>query len=148
MPVWAVVIVALVWGAVLAAVVAAFRAPARIDLQLDGGVLIVELGPWDRLLCLRGPVRVPLRDIRAVRAVDRDELPRPGLRLPGSSLPGVVTAGSYGVGAQRSFWDVRRARRVLLVVCRPGAEYARLVLELPDPDAAAQRLTHSLAAGA
>ena len=145
MPVWAVVIVALVWGLVLAAVVAAYRAPARVSLELDGGVLVVALGPWDRLLCLRASVRVPLREIRAVRVVDRGELPRPGLRLPGSYLPGVLTAGSYGVGADRSFWDIRRAERVLLVLCRPGAEYARLVLEVPDPEATALRLSHNLA---
>jgi hypothetical protein len=145
MPVWAAVIVALVWGLVLLAVVTAYRAPARVDLSLDGGVLVVALGPWDRLLCLRASVRVPLREIRAVRAVERAELPRPGLRLPGSYLPGVLTAGSYGVGGDRSFWDIRRAEQVLVVLCRPGAEYARLVLEVPDPEAAVRRLLRSLA---
>jgi hypothetical protein len=145
MPLWAVGVVVAVWGAVLVAVVAAFRAPARVSLELDGGVLVVGLGAWDRLLCLRREVRTPLAQIRTVRAVDRGDLPRPGLRLPGAHLPGVITAGSYGLGTERSFWDIRKAPRVLVVQCRPGGEYARLFLELPDPEGAARRLTHDLA---
>ena len=46
----------------------------------------------------------------------------------------------------RTFWDTRRADRLLLISCRLGSEYKALVLEVPDPDAAAARLNAALVA--
>lgn len=143
MPV-AVIVLLVVLGLVLVLLGVAMFRPARVRLDVDGGLLVVSLGFWDTLLCVRGSVRVPLAQVRAVRAAGRRELPRPGLRLPGSYLPGVVTAGSYGV-RERVFWDVRRADRLLVIECDPDSHYVALVLEVPDPDAAAAQLTRSVA---
>jgi hypothetical protein len=142
MPVAVIVLVVVVCLVVVLFGVAMFS-PARVRLDVDGGELVVSLGFWDTLLCVRGSVRVPLAQLRAVRAVGRGELPPPGLRLPGSFLPGVVTAGSYGV-RKRVFWDVRRADRLLLIECQPDAGYEALVLEVPDPDGAAAQLSRSV----
>ncbi len=144
MPIWAVLLVVIVVALVLGLVGAAFLAPARVSFELDGGVLVIGLGAADRLLCLHGPIRLPLAQIRSVRVVGRDEVSRPVLRFPGSYIPGVITAGSYGLGAERSFWDVRKASRVLVIACQPDAAYSSLVLEVPDPDEAAARLAHSV----
>jgi hypothetical protein len=143
MPTAALVLLIVLLGLVIGVLGGAFLAPARVRLEVDDGVLVVRLGFWDKVLCLRGGVRLPLAQVRAVRAADRVEVPRPRLRLPGSAIPGVIIAGSYDLGANRTFWDVRRAQRLLLVQCHPGSAYAALVLEVPDPDATAAWLTGS-----
>jgi len=144
MPV-AVIVLLIVICLVLILVGAALLAPARVRLDLDGGVLVVALGFWDQLLCVHGAVRVPLAHLRSARAAGRGELPPLGLRWPGSHLPGVITAGSFGTSRKRVFWDVRRADRLLLIECQPDADYLALVLEVPDPDDAAARLSRSVA---
>ena len=112
----------------------------RIQLTVDADCLHVQLGFLDSLLCMRRSLRIPLEQIKGVAAAPREQVPATGLRLPGTGLPGVIRAGSYGTGARRDFWDVRRASVVLVVELRPGAAYRRLVLEVPDAGAEALRL--------
>jgi len=136
----------LVSGLVLLMFAVMWFLPARVDLHVRDGALVVRPRGADTLWCLRSRVEVPLSSVAMVRAVPRSQAPRPGLRLPGAALPGVIVAGSYGTGDSRTFWDVRRADRLLLISCRLGSEYKSLVLEVPDPDATAARLNAVLVA--
>jgi hypothetical protein len=144
-PPWGVALI--VPAAVLAALVGlAWRAP-RIRVQIAGDWLVVEPLGLDKFWCVRRIVRVPRASVTYVRALRRRDVPLAGPRLPGSYLPGVITAGSYGLGVHRTFWDVRRADRLLVIDIRPGdATYYRLVLEVPDPDATAAALRQTLVA--
>jgi hypothetical protein len=62
------------------------------------------------------------------------------MRLPGTGVPGVIRAGSYGTGERRDFWNVRRGEYCLVIQLEPGQEYRRLVLEVADPQEVAERL--------
>jgi hypothetical protein len=120
--------------------------PARVDVTVEGDALVVRPRGLDVLWCFRRRVVVPLAAVALVRAVPRHAVPRAGFRRPGTAVPRVIVAGSYGSGDNRTFWDLRRARRVLLISCRLGSEYKALVLEVPDPDGTADRLNASLVA--
>jgi hypothetical protein len=87
----------------------------------------------DVLWTMRRRIEVPIAAVTEVRVVRREQAPKPGLRLPGAYIPGVITAGSYGTGDARAFWDVRRAEEVLLIRCKVGSPYRSIVLEFPDP---------------
>ena len=113
--------------------------PPRVSLLVEGDALRVHLSPLDKVVCFRGDLVVPLSQVASVRAVRSAEVPRTGFRLPGTSLPGVTRAGSYGTGDQRDLWDVRRGESLLVLELR-GAAYRRVVLEVPDPAAEARRL--------
>lgn len=125
----------------------AWRAP-RIRVELAGDWLEVEPLGLDKFWCVRRIVRIPRSSVTEIRVLGRREVPLAGLRLPGSYLPGVMIAGSYGLGAHREFWDVRRGDRVLVIDIRPGAtaKYRRLVLEVPDPDGTAAALRPTILA--
>ena len=114
--------------------------PPNLRLDVVDGALRVRVGPLDRLLTTRLQIQVPLALVEGVVAASASTVPRTGMRLPGTSLPGIVRAGSYGSGRHRDFWDVRRGDTYLVVQCREGAPYRRLVLEVPDAHAEALRL--------
>ena len=116
------------------------RRPAKVSVRIDGEQLIVELRGWDVFYCCRRRVVVPLNEVEGVGVFPRDMVPRQGLRLPGAAFPGVIRAGSFGIGAKRDFWDVRTGAQLLVVQLKPGAAYRRLVLELPDPQEQLRRL--------
>lgn len=126
--------------AFLGALVALMLRPATASIRVTGDQLIVTLHGLDKIWCVRGKVAVPLDQVSGIEAIDRNRLPRPGVRLPGSYLPGVIIAGSYGLGDNRTFWDIRRATRLLVVNCRPGAAYRQIVLEVHNPDSTAAQL--------
>lgn len=83
---------------------------------------------------------IPVASVAGVAVAPRRLVPQTGFRLPGTGIPGVLRAGSYGTGARRDFWLVRRADLVLVIELHPGGRYRRLVLEVPDPHAEALRL--------
>ena len=109
------------------------------NLAIDGGDLLVTLPGWDALWAMKRELRVPLRAVVGVRhdPVLASQWPR-GLRVPGSHLPGLLTAGSYwqpGRPGTWTFWSVRHPQRAIVVDLDAG-HYRRLVLEVADPDAA------------
>ena len=118
--------------------------PANIRLGVVGGQLLVQPGGLDRIWCVRGTIAIAAELVADVAVVERNGIPRPGLRLLGAYLPGVITAGSYGLGAHRSFWNVRKASQVLLVTCHPGAPYHQLVLEVAEPEIVCAQLRAQL----
>ncbi len=106
---------------------------AMIAIQGDG--LHVTIEGFDRVLALRVHIDVPLSHVRSAR-VDPDSARGifHGIKMAGSNIPGVVTAGSYldpGQGTW-SFFDVHDPARAIVVEL-DHEHYARLVLEVDDP---------------
>jgi hypothetical protein len=54
--------------------------------------------------------------------------------MPGTNLPGVITAGTYRVlgTGERNFWDVCRKEKALVFELR-DEPYTRLIVEVEDP---------------
>ena len=86
-----------------------------------------------KVWALRSRIRIPAADIVDVgpgEPIVRQEWP--GWRLPGTSLPGVITAGSYFKDGKWSFWDVVRPSRAIAVTLR-NHRFSRLIVEVADP---------------
>jgi hypothetical protein len=135
--------------AVLVALVAllgfAATRPAGASVEVAGDALRVRLRGLDALLALRRQALVPRSAVVAVHAAPKQEVPQTGVRVPGTSIPGLVRAGSFGTGARRELWDVRRASTYLVLDLAPGQRFHRIVLEVDDPHAEAARLQRLLA---
>ncbi len=109
---------------------------AEVDVAEDG--LVVRPRRLNRLWAFKGEVRVPLSQIRELRAgVDRRSVPS-GLRVPGTAVPGIIQAGTYRRKGQRSFWLVGRTRTVTVIECS-GGRFDRIVLQLDDDEVAKLR---------
>ena len=117
-----------------------------VDVNLDGDDLVVRMRGLDMLAAFRRTVRIPADHVRGIVVQHRDRVPAIGFHFPGLAVPGVLYAGAFGFGDDRSFWHVRRAELLLRVECVPGAEFRRLVLQVPDPTALAMRLRPLLGA--
>lgn len=110
--------------------------PARVTVPVDDDQVHVRLHGWDAVLCLRRQITVPVAAVDGVCVSRRDHVPAAGIRLPGTSIPGTIRAGSFGIGDRRDFWEVRRAQQLLVIQMTPGAaEYRRIVLEVSGPRA-------------
>src|SRR4051812_22781005 len=125
---------------VVVALLAGARTPSPIHLNVVGDDLVVRLSGKDALYAVNRGMTIPISAIRGVAVAPTERVPRTGMRLPGTGIPGVLRAGSYGSGSNRDFWLVRRPREVLVVELEPGQPYRRLVLEVPDPRAECLRL--------
>jgi hypothetical protein len=109
------------------------RGTPRIDFAIKDGNLVLRLGRLDATFAFKRQILIPLTQVADVSAAATKSVPRQGVRLPGTEIPGFIRAGSYGRGPTREFWDVRKGKTVLVIQTTAAAPYARLVLEMDDP---------------
>ena len=111
-----------------------------VDFSVDGGILEIRVRGVHKLWALKSRIRLPLAGVRDVRHdPDVARTLWKGWRLPGTHVPGLITAGTFYRGGEREFWDVRRPRRVVVVELEAAA-YDRLIVETNDPAAAVRMI--------
>ena len=118
-----------------------------VEISIEGDALIVEVQGLHKLWALKSSLRVPLAHIESVRH-DPERATRvfPGLRVPGTHIPAVYTAGTYYQSDFRpDFWTVRRPERAIVIQCREGAAYDEIIVEVEDPAATVARIEAALA---
>ena len=98
-----------------------------------------------KLWSLKSQLEIPLEHIRSAR-VD----PEPargwfhGLRLPGTQIPGILTAGTFYWNGEWVFYDVHDPEKTIVLEL-DHEHYKRLVLEVEDPAAEVATLNAALA---
>lgn len=117
-----------------------------LTIEVFDARLIVRLSGWDRVWALKRELSVPVEHVESI-AYEPEFVARfnPGLRLPGTALPGVIVAGSYWWKDRGwSFYSMRKAERTIVVRLREE-RYQRLILQSDEPEATARRLRDELA---
>lgn len=112
-----------------------------VDITIENGRVHFDVQGWDRLWALRSRLEIPVEHIHSVR-ID----PEPakgwwhGLRLPGTQIPGLLTAGTFFQDGDWVFYDVHDPENTIVLEL-DHEHYKRLVIEVADPAAAVARLT-------
>ena len=117
-----------------------------VTLRFTEETLVVEVEGWDKLWSMKGSLEIPLAHIAGVRT-DPPEVHDwwRGVRLPGTYLPGVVTAGTFHYHGQRVFWDVHDPSKAIGIALH-DERYAELIVEVEDPEAAVAAIKTRLGA--
>ena len=99
-------------------------ADCRIHFDVEG---------IDRMWALRSQLEFPLSHIRGVR-VDPEAATGwwHGIRLWGSNIPGVLTAGTFYQNGRVVFYDVHDPARTIVIEL-DHEHYDRMVVEVEDP---------------
>ncbi|HEX5166308.1 MAG TPA: hypothetical protein VFV93_12980 [Thermomicrobiales bacterium] len=102
-------------------------------VSIDGDQLVVRLSGWESVWALRRKIVVPLRSVLGASAgTVHSKLPR-GIRLPGTFVPKLITAGSYWRKSEGwSFWSVRDERKAIDIRLR-DTRFVRIVVQVDDP---------------
>ena len=114
-----------------------------VDIEVKDGQVSFRPRGLSKLWTMRNQITVPRSAIRSVRRAPPGVGPGwwKGWRLPGTHLPGVITAGSYLHDGEWEFWDVRGAGASAIQVELGGTRYRRLIIDVEDPAGAVARLS-------
>jgi hypothetical protein len=111
-----------------------------VDISIEGDRVRFEVEGWDKLWAMRSQLEIPLEHITSVRA---DAEPARGwwhgVRLPGTQIPGILTAGTFYQLDGAVFFDVHDPDRTIVLEL-DHEHYTRLVIEVEDPSAAVAML--------
>ena len=113
-------------------------------VEITGDELTVDVTGIDKVLALKSTLTVPLAHVAAIdRDVKEAGVVFHGLRLPGTGIPGVLTAGSFLNHGQWSFWDVHDPAKAVIIRLH-DEHYNRLVVGVDDPAATVQLVRAAL----
>ncbi|HWL66421.1 MAG TPA: hypothetical protein VNP73_10645 [Actinomycetota bacterium] len=111
-----------------------------VDVTVSDEEVTVTPKGLNKLWAFKGQISVPISSIRSVRLVTglRD-LPM-GIRWPGTAIPGLIVAGTYRKGGERSFYAIRDGRDVVLIEL-DGHEYRRVGFQTNGPQEVVDRIS-------
>jgi hypothetical protein len=117
-----------------------------VDLSVSGGDLHLHVRGADQLWALKSTLEIPLQHIAGITA--DPSIARGwwhGVRMPGTQIPGIITAGTFYQHGKRVFWDVHNPDNTVVIDLH-DERYNQLIVEVADPEAAV-RLVRSVIAG-
>jgi hypothetical protein len=114
------------------------------DIEITSSTLVVHIRGTDRFFAFQSRLEVPLQHVAAVEVNPPDAHSIwHGLRMGGTNLPGVITAGRFLQQGQWAFWDVHDPDKSIAIRLKDEG-YSRLVIGVADPEAAADTIRTAL----
>jgi hypothetical protein len=120
------------------------RGHPLVDLSMAEGKLTLHVRGADKLWAFKSSLEIPLAHIVGVRAD-----PEPargwyhGIRMPGTNVPGVITAGTFYQDGKRIFWDVHHPEKTIVIDLH-DERFNQLIVEVADPQAAVKSIQNAL----
>lgn len=115
-----------------------------VDIAVTDGKLVLRVQGLDKLWALKSTLEIPLAQVEGIRA---DAAIAHGwfhgLRMPGTNIPGVITAGTFYHDGERVFWDIHHPDKAIVIDLRDET-YQQLIVEVADPEAAVQLVRNAL----
>jgi hypothetical protein len=102
------------------------------QVTVDGTDLVVEIEGLDRLWAFKNRLTIPLANVRGATADPGIAADPKGWRGPGTSVPGVITAGTFHHDGERIFWDIHNPAKAVVIELN-DERYARLIIEVENP---------------
>ena len=115
-----------------------------VDLSISSGILELHVHAADKLWALKSSLEIPLRHIAGIRA--DPSIARGwwhGWKMGGTSIPGVITAGTFCQDGKRVFWDVHDPENTIVIELR-DERFDALVIEVANPNATVELVEAAL----
>jgi hypothetical protein len=111
-----------------------------VAVSIEGDRAVFQVEGLDKLWALRSRLEIPLAHISKVE-IDPDQAKGwwHGLRLAGTYVPGLLTAGMFYFHGELVFWDVHDPAKTIIISLEHET-YRKLIIEVADPVMAAAEL--------
>jgi hypothetical protein len=117
------------------------REVRMVDLSVGDGKLILHVRGANKLWALKSSLEIPLEHVSAIRADSRIAHSwYHGIKMGGTNIPGVITAGTFYQDGMRVFWDVHNPANTVVIDLR-DERYNELIIEVADPHAAVEMVS-------
>ena len=115
-----------------------------VDISISGGTLMLHVRGADKFWALKASLEIPLQHIAGVRA--DPSIAHGwwhGMRMPGTNIPGVLTAGTFYQHGKRVFWDVHDPANTIVIELA-DERYDELIVEVANPKVTVEQIKAAL----
>lgn len=115
-----------------------------VTVSIGSDKIVLDVEGMDQLWSLRSRLEFPLSHITSVR-VDREAARGwwHGLRIMGTNVPGVLTAGTYYQDGGIVFYDVHDPDNTVVMEL-DHERYRRLIVEVENPEDTRDRIARAI----
>jgi hypothetical protein len=117
-----------------------------VDVTVQGDRIVFEVEGWDKLWALKSKLEIPVAHVKGAKY---DESAAKGwwhgVRLGGSDLPGVITAGTFYRKGRLVFYDTHKPENTIVVDLDDHERYDQLILQVRDPEGAVKEINEAVA---
>ena len=116
-----------------------------VQIEYKDDDVIFNVKGLHKLWALKSSLTVSKDSIVAVAPYDDRFGYWPGWRIPGTSIPGIITAGTYYRDGNKYFWDVCKKKKSIMVTLK-NDKYNMLIVEVENVEEALENLKVKIAA--
>jgi len=103
------------------------------DIAVEKDKLVLSVKGMDKVWALKGRLEFPLQHVENVRHdPEIVKKQKKGLRLLGTHVRGLITAGTFRHNGERYFWNVRHPENALVIDLN-NEPYSKLIVEVENP---------------
>ena len=115
-----------------------------VEISISDGNAIFKVQGLDKLWSFQSRIEVPLTHI-AGATIDQDAARGwwHGFRMPGTQIPGVITAGTFYQHGRRIFYDVHDTDNTIVIQLNHD-KYDHLVVEVANPQAEVAKIISAI----
>lgn len=116
-----------------------------VEISATHDTLALDVQGWHKLWAMKSRLDIPLENLKAVYAD-----PQPamgwfqGIKLVGADIPHIFRAGTFWQEGNKVFWDVRHPEKTIVLELEDEG-FAKLIVEVEDPEASAQEIQRLIA---
>ena len=115
-----------------------------VTIEIVDGTLVLEVHGLDKLWSLRSTLRIPITHVKkAESAAGLERGWFDGLKLGGTFIPGVLTAGTFYNRDGFVFWDVHDNARAIRIALEDET-YHELIVEVESPETAVITINNAI----
>lgn len=115
-----------------------------VEISIADGNAVFEVEGMDKLWSLKSQIQLPLSHITGAM-IDREAARGwwHGIRMPGTQIPGVITAGTFYQHGRRVFYDVHDPDNTIIIQLN-HEKYDHLVVEVANPETEVAKITSAI----
>jgi hypothetical protein len=104
------------------------------SITIKDGSLLVNIEGTDKLWALKSRLEIPLANVAGAAPAEAEAREwLHGIRLGGTHIPGVISAGRFYSHGTWVFWDVHDPAKAIGIQLH-GEHYSKLVVEVDHPE--------------
>ena len=104
-----------------------------VKVTADNDHFVFNVVGLHKLWSFKDEIRIPREHIAKAHNNIKAVSAWKGLRMPGTRVPFLITAGTYYKRGGKNFWDVVKERNAIVVELK-DEKYKKLIIEVENPE--------------
>jgi hypothetical protein len=103
-----------------------------VTIQKADNHFLFEVKGMHKLWAFKSEIKIPCEHIlKAYQDIEIVKGKR-GMRFPGTSIPGIVNAGTFLNKGETNFWDVSKTENAIVIDLK-DEDYNQMIIEVENP---------------